>query len=173
MLIGSYWDKYELVIEEKLISAKSLKVCQNIQDVSHNCAKLKVTRDNLVKSTTMITYDDDRRCPEKYSENTISFDEEADMMQHLDNFGVREVYPTQRSLNIIASRVNIFTLNIPESESPLSNIADVPEGVTISCGSPTTNVTRATSNDVIDYVFNPQRNITLISCDMIIENKMI
>ena len=28
MLMGSYWDKYELVLEKKLISAKSLEVCQ-------------------------------------------------------------------------------------------------------------------------------------------------
>ena len=90
----------------------------------------------------MISHDDDMKCQEKDSENTISFDQVSDMMQQLDNFGVREVHPTQRSLNIIVSRLNILTLNIPKSESPLSNIADIPEGVTISCGLPTTNETR-------------------------------
>ena len=79
------------------------------------------------------------------------------------------MHPTQRSLNIIASRVNILPLNVPESESPLSNIADIPEGVTISCGLPTTNKTRATATDVIDNVFNPQKNNNLMGCDMIID----
>ena len=79
------------------------------------------------------------------------------------------MHPTQRSLNIIASRVNILPLNVPESESPLSNIADIPEGVTISCGLPTTNKTRATSTDVIDNFFKPQKNNNLIGCDMIID----
>jgi len=117
----------------------------------------------------MIAHDDDRKCEEKDSEDTISFDEVADMLQQLDDFGVREVHPTQRSLSIIASRVNILQLNIPESELPLSNIANIPEGVTISCGLPTTNETRATSTDVIDNVFNPQNNNSLIGCDMIID----
>ena len=65
MLMGSYWDKYELVLEEKLLSVKSLEVCQNIQDVSHNCAKLTVARDDLVKSTTMISHDDDMKYKKK------------------------------------------------------------------------------------------------------------
>ena len=91
------------------------------------------------------------------------------MLQQLDDFGVREVHPKQRSLSIITSRVNILQLNIPESESPLSNIANIPEEVTISCGLPTKNETRATATDVINNVFNPQKNNNLIGCDMIID----
>ena len=169
MMMGSYRDKYESVLKEKVISAKSLEVFQNIKDVSHNCVRLKVARDDLVKSTTMIAHDDDRKCQQKDSENTIYFDEVADMLQQLDDFGVREVHPTQSSINTIASRVNILPLNIPESESPLSNIADIPEGVTLFCGLPTTNKTRATANDVIYDVFNPQKNNNLIGCHMIID----
>ena len=45
----------------------------------------------------MVSHDDDRRCQEDSNENTISFEEVADMLQQLDDFGVREVHPTQRS----------------------------------------------------------------------------
>ena len=134
MYMGSYWDKYNWVLNKKLISTKGMEVCQNIQDVCHNCAKLKVARDDLVKTTTMVSHDDDRRCQEDSSENTISFEEVAEMLQQLDDFGIREVHPTQRSLNIIASRVKIVQQNIPESETAFSNITDILEGVAISCG---------------------------------------
>ena len=81
MFMGSYWDKYNWVLNERLISTKGLEVCQNIQDVCHNCAKLKVARDDLVKTTAMVSHDDDRRCQENDSGNTMSFDEVADNLQ--------------------------------------------------------------------------------------------
>ena len=91
------------------------------------------------------------------------------MLHQLDDVGVGKVHPTQRSLKIIASRANIMPLNIPESESPLSSIADIPEGVAISCGIPTANEIRVTANDVIDDVSNPQQNKNSLGCDMIID----
>lgn len=84
ILLGSYWDEYALDPEDNLIPAKSLDVSQKIRDIFHNCAKLTVARDDLVKFTIMISHDDDMKCQEKDSENIISFDEVADMMHHLD-----------------------------------------------------------------------------------------
>ena len=48
-----------MALKENLISAKGLEVCQNIQDVCYNCAKLKVTQDDLLNTTTMVAHEDD------------------------------------------------------------------------------------------------------------------
>ena len=44
-LEGSYWNRYQHALAENKISPKCLEVLQNIQDVCHNCSKLKSARD--------------------------------------------------------------------------------------------------------------------------------
>ena len=63
-LNGSYWNKYKYVIENNMLSAKSLEVCQNIQDISYNCSKLKQAKDELQQTTVFTPHEDDnnRKC---------------------------------------------------------------------------------------------------------------
>ena len=51
------------------------------------------------------------------------------MLQQRDNYGLREVHPTKRSLSIIASRCNIIQQNIPDFRAAIPNIMDIPEGI--------------------------------------------
>ena len=78
----------------------------------------------------------DKKNKVKDDEPTISFDQIADMLQQRDNYGVREVHPTTRSLSIIASRCNIIQQNIPDFRATIANIIHIPEGIKISCGLP-------------------------------------
>ena len=55
LLNESYWEQYKMALSKKRISPKELQVLQNIQDVCHNCAKLKVAQDDLLKTTTCET----------------------------------------------------------------------------------------------------------------------
>ena len=56
------------------------------------------------------------------------------MLQQRDNYGVREAHPTKRSLSIVVSRCNIKQQNIPDCGAAITNIIDIPEGITITCG---------------------------------------
>ena len=76
-----------------------MQVLQNIQDVCHNCVNLKVAQDELLKTTTYEAHELDNKKVKDY-EPTISFDQIADMLQQRDNYRVREVHPTTRSLTI-------------------------------------------------------------------------
>ena len=61
MLNESYWDRYKMALSENRISYKDLQVLQNIQDARHNCAKLKVAQDDLLKTTTCATHELDNK----------------------------------------------------------------------------------------------------------------
>jgi hypothetical protein len=65
MLNESYWDRYKWALRENCISPKDLQVLQNIQDVCHNCAKLKVAQDDLLKTTTCAVHELDKKKKEK------------------------------------------------------------------------------------------------------------
>ena len=61
MLNESYWDRYKMALIENRISQKNLQVLQNIQDVCHNCANLKVAQDDLLKTTTCEAHELDNK----------------------------------------------------------------------------------------------------------------
>ena len=67
-------------------------------------------------------------------EPTIFFDQIADIFQQQDDYGVRQVHPTKRSLSIIASRCNIIQQNIPECKTAIPNITDIPNGISNHVG---------------------------------------
>ena len=79
MLTGSYWDRYKMA--DNQISPEDLQVLQNIQDVGHNCTKLKVAEDNLPKTTICVAHELDNKKEPKDNEPTISFDQISDMIQ--------------------------------------------------------------------------------------------
>ena len=134
MLNESYWDRYKWALRNNRISPKDLQVIQNIQDVCHNCAKLNKAQDGLLKTTTCEAHKLDNKNKVKDNEATIPFDQIADMLQQRDDYRVGKVHPTKRSLSIIVSRCNIIQQNIPECISAITNILDIPEGITLSCG---------------------------------------
>ena len=130
---GSYWKNYRYVIDNNILSSKSLEVCQNIQDVSHNCSKLKQAEDEL-KLTTVFTphKEDNNKNMSNNEENTISVEDMADMLEQLEDHGVREVDPKQRSLNIIGQRHNIVPQDIPATNTSIPDITDIPKGITVN-----------------------------------------
>ena len=81
---------------------------QNIQDCQHNCSKLKTATDDLEKKTTVYDAheDDYQKGRNVDDDNCVDVNEIAEMFQHLDGMGVREVDPKQRRLKIIAERYN-------------------------------------------------------------------
>ena len=134
MLNDSYCDRYKMALSENRISPKDLQVLQNIQDVCHNCAKLKVAQDDLLKTTTCVAHELDNKKKLKDDEPTIPYNQITNMLQQHDVYRVKEVHPTKRSLSIIASSCNIIQQNIPDCEAAIPNILDVPEGITLSNG---------------------------------------
>ena len=94
---GSFWEKYKFVVDNNILSPKSLEVCQNIQDVCHNCSKLKQAKDELETITVYTPHekDDKRNCSEE--ENSVTIEEIAEMLQQLDDPRVRTVDPKKRS----------------------------------------------------------------------------
>ena len=50
-----------MALSKHQISAKGLELYQSIQDVGHNCEKLKVAQDDLLKTTTMVAHEDDKK----------------------------------------------------------------------------------------------------------------
>ena len=71
-------------------------------------------------------------------ENTISIEDMADMLQQLEDHGVRDVDPKQCSLNIIGQRHNIVQQDIPATNTTISDITDIPEGIKVN-STPNTN----------------------------------
>ena len=62
-----------MALNENRISPKDLQVLQNIQDVCHNCTKLKVPQDDLLKTTTYLAHELDNKKNHKNDEHTIVF----------------------------------------------------------------------------------------------------
>ena len=75
-LEGSYWNRYQHALAENKISPKCLEVLQNIQDVCHNCSKLKSARDEIESSTVYESHENDQREQSPDDKlNLVSFDE--------------------------------------------------------------------------------------------------
>ena len=92
------------MVDNNILSPKSLEVCQNIQDVCHNCSNLKQAKDELETTTVYTPHekDDKKNCSEE--ENSVTIEEIAEMLQQLDDHGARTVDPKKHSLNIIGER---------------------------------------------------------------------
>ena len=137
MINDSYWNRYTVALDNNMISVNGLEVCQNIQDVCHNLTKLKGAQDDLRKSTTYVAHELDKNHHNHANdEPTISFDEIADIFAQQDDYGVRQVHPTKRSLSTIASRCNIIDQDIPLCDKIIHNITDIPEGIINVCELP-------------------------------------
>ena len=129
-LEGSYWKRYKQALLENKMSTKCLEVCQNIQDVCHNCSKLKAARDELETTTVYESHEDDKKEQSPDEElNKISIDEISELFQQADDFGIREVHPSKRKLKIIANRHEIVNQDVLESKFTVSNITEIPEGL--------------------------------------------
>ena len=114
MLHNSYWDRHIMALDNNMISVKGLEVCQHIQDVCHNLTELKAAKDDLLKSTTYVAHELDKHHHSHANDETpISFNEIADIFAQQDNYGVRQVHPTNQSLSTIESRCNRLNQDIP------------------------------------------------------------
>ena len=95
----SYWKRYKFALEQGKISQKCLKVLQNIQDVCHNCSRLKSARDELEFTTVYKSHEDDQREQQKDDNlNIVSFDQISELFQQADDFGIRAVSYTHLTL---------------------------------------------------------------------------
>ena len=166
-LNGSYWNKYKYVIENNMLSAKSLEVCQNIQDVSYNCSKLKQAKDELQQTTVFTPHENDnnRKCNQE--DNTASVEEIVDMLQQIDDYGVRDVDPKMRRLSIIGERHNIVQQDVPTTNHIIPNITDIPEGIDLTKNS---EILNNDSNETSDQESNKLSNVSSkMNCPMIID----
>jgi len=131
-LNGSYWRRYRYAINNKKISDKCLEVIQNIQDVCYNCSKLKSARDDLEQETVYVPHEDDEKRKTNVEElNTVSIEKMNELFQHADNFGIREVNPSERKLSLIGNRHDIVNQNLPTSDIQNIDITDTPDNIII------------------------------------------
>ena len=49
------------MVSNNILSKKSLEVCQNIEDVCHNCSQLKPVKDDLEKTTVFTPHELDNK----------------------------------------------------------------------------------------------------------------
>ena len=106
---------------------------QNIQDVCHNCSKLKSARDELELTTVYESHEDDQR-EQNHDDNvnTVSFEQISELFQQADDFGIREIHPSKRKLNIIATRHDIVEQKLPQSRIVNADITDIPKGLMVT-----------------------------------------
>ena len=71
----------------------------------------------------------EKNCSEE--ENSVTIEEIAEMLQQLDDHGVRTVDPTKRSLNIIGERHEIAEQDIPVINATIPDITDIPDGIKV------------------------------------------
>ena len=163
---GSYWKRYKLALSENKISKESLKVIQNIQGCQHNCSKLKTATDELEKTTVYDAHEDDNQKGRNVDDdNCVDINEIAEMFQHLDGMGVREVDPKQRRLKIIAERYKIPQQHIAHCTEQIQNITDIPQDIAISV-----NISKDGHNLVeTNSSHNNKNGNNPMSCPMIID----
>ena len=169
-LDGSYWKRYKYALEQRKISGKCLNVLQNIQDVCHNCSKLKSARDELELTTMYESHEDDQREQQKDDDlNIVSFDQISELFQQADDFGIREVHPSKRKLKIIAKRHDIVDQEIPQFRMINTDITDIPEGLMVTDKGPRKDqVTSKDINRVSDDDDMVSTNY-LLDCKMVIQ----
>ena len=102
---------------------KNLQVIQNIQDCQHNCSKLKTATDELEKTTVYDAHEDDNQKGRNVDDdNCVDINEIAEMFQHLDGMGVREVDPKQHILKKLQKDIKYLssTLHIAQNKFKIS-----------------------------------------------------
>ena len=72
LLNESYWEKYKYVMDNNIISTKSIEIIQNIQDVCHNCSKLKQAKDELETTTVYTPHENDDKRKEVLASHSIA-----------------------------------------------------------------------------------------------------
>ena len=75
--------------------------------------------------------DDHREQQNDDNLNIVSFDEISELFQQADDFGIREVHPSKRKLDIIAKRHAIVEQKLPQSRI-YTDITDIPEGLMVT-----------------------------------------
>lgn len=126
----SYWKKYNQLVSHKIISDKSLKILQNIQDASHNVSKLKSAKDDLLNTTIYTSHEDDNK--REYNSNedtTINIKDIAELFQQFDDMGIRYIDPKKRSLSILCNRHNIISQDIPLELTCINDITNIPNHI--------------------------------------------
>ena len=166
MLNGSYWVKYEHVLSQNNITQENLKVIQNIQDCCYNCSNLRRAKDDLEKTTSYTPHKDDSKIFKDDNEDTIDLDEMAEMLQQLDDVGVRDVNPEKRNLSIIAKRCNIIEQNISPCTQDIPDITAIPQHITDSINIPRNDNTSCIQNDRHNGIHNAD---VAMNCDMVID----
>ena len=73
-----------------------------MQYCPNNCSKLKTVKAYLQKTIVYVAHKDDNQMGHKDDDDCFDVNEIAEMFQHLDDMGVRDVDPKQHSLKIIA-----------------------------------------------------------------------
>ena len=96
MLNDSYWEKYLHAVKNNQLSAKSLEVIQNIQDVSYNCSGMRKAKDELKETTKFTPHekDSDTRC--KVDDNTTDIIDIVELFQQLDDTGLEDSNPEKK-----------------------------------------------------------------------------
>ena len=89
------------------------------------------------------------------------------MIQQLDDYGVRDVDPKQRRLNIIGQRHKIVEQNIPIINTTIPDITDIPDGIRLTSG-------LITNHDDTDEQINQSSSLSTenknrMNCAMIID----
>ena len=131
-LDGSYWKRYKDVLAKEQISKKCLDVIQNIQDVCHNCSKLRTARDDLEQATVYLSHEDDEKRKTNTEDlNCTSLDEVAELFHNAENFGIREVDSSKRKLSVIGNRYDIVNQNLPTSDIHNNDITEIPDDIII------------------------------------------
>ena len=139
---------------------------QNIQDCCYNCSNLRRAKDDLAKTTSYTPHEDDNRKFEEENEDTVDLDEMAEMLQQLDDVGVRDVNPKRRSLNIIAQRHNIAQQDIPPCTQDIPDIMAIPQHITDSINIHQNNSNICIQNDNLNGFHSTDG---AMSCDMVID----
>ena len=164
-LEGSYWNRYQHALAENKISPKCLEVLQNIQDVCHNCSKLKSACDEIESSTVYESHENDQReqSPEDKL-NLVSFDEISELFQQADDYGIRDVHASKRRLDIISKRHEIVEQKIPVSEFMNFDITEIPEGFALC-----ENMSKKKKTNIYNDENNSSASATKMTSVMIIQ----
>ena len=169
-LDGSYWKRYKDVLAKEQISKKCLDVIQNIQDVCHNCSKLRTARDDLEQATVYLSHEDDEKRKTNIEDsNCTSIDEVAESFQNVENFGIREVDSSKRKLSVIGNRYDIVDQQLPSSDIQNKDITEIPDDIIIPGLAKEKRKVDTKSDNRNEENISTARDITNINCAMVID----
>ena len=127
----------------------------------------KQAKDELQQTTVFTPHEDDNNRECKQEDNTASVEEIVDMLQQIDDYGVRDVDPNMRRLSIIGERHNIVQQDVPTTNHIIPNITDIPEGFDLTKNS---EILNNDSYETSDQESNKLSNVSSkMNCPMIID----